>query len=172
MKLKIFIMALIVVLIIIFFIGIYGYYHFPAEVLTQDFDFEVSGDAKRIGFNVDPDKLHFGTLCSGCSASRKLNLINNASYDKKIEFYFSSKEYLPERTIRVAPFSGTIIPKSSEQQFEVKIFPTSLFVGNYTGTLIIKLYRVFPLTKYFSKQQKISLGACWSDNLMEILSCD
>lgn len=101
------------------------------------FDFHVVDD-KKVGFNLDPDIIHFGNLCTTCIATRKITVENNANYSKELEIFIESeqKEVLqttyvhPSNPITVAPFEKTTIEITVAIQ-------NKLSKGKYNGTVIV-----------------------------------
>lgn len=101
------------------------------------FDFHVVDD-KKIGFNLDPDIIHFGNLCTTCIATRKITIENNAKHSKRMEIFIESekKEVLettyvhPNNTITVAPFEKKTIEITVAVQ-------NKLSKGKYNGTVLV-----------------------------------
>jgi hypothetical protein len=186
MQIKHFIVIVALSVVLILSVCAYCYFNVPKEVIVMKLYFQVDDDPNRIGFNLEADKMHFGTLCPGCTASRKFSLANNGDYPEKVKFYFtlspesclncevnlSKKEPL----LFVVPSSGTILPAYSMQEFEAKIYPQGLSEGNYSGEVVIKLYPALFVPSSASGYATsgyatVSPGSCWSAQLVERWSC-
>ncbi len=171
---------LVLFLILLFVVAIAAYIiqdHIkPKQIITQEFDFKVTS-GKKMGFNLDKDKLHFGWVCSVCSAIRNFTLTNNQKYNEKVRFWVAY-EQIPSETVKnlkelvwFSPYFGVIEPNQT-LGFVATVDPTSATPqGNYTGIIIIKIYRAWPWESTPDTKEYLPLKGCFSKDLWDIIYC-
>ena len=124
-----------VVSIIFFFINEFGV---PKQVEILEYDAYVADNA---GFNLDPDKIHFGSLIQGSKGSRDFSISNDFNYDIRVSFDLVSKDSLDN--IYVVGESH-VISRNNQADFALVFDTRDLNFGFYQGQVIVKYYRVFP----------------------------
>lgn len=75
----------IILLLVILFSALSTYFIYNHFIIVQEKEYDLDLIvADMAGFNLDNDKIHFGTLPAGNNAERKLNVQNNYNYDVKV----------------------------------------------------------------------------------------
>jgi len=143
-------------------------YYNPLETYVLDFDVEVKSGA--LGFNLDEDKLHFGTLSPGGSSGHQIRINNQDQFKKKISFSVASSEKLIS-WFWFNPHSDWIIEPEKEQKFQIQIYPPDGAKQKmYEGKIIINVYRALPWSKNGVENYK-NLEGCFSKKLWEMIYC-
>ena len=138
---------LLLLIIFILFVGgvaasIVREYVTPKDTILLPFDFAVSRNPLDVSFNLDRDKLHFGRFCMNCSAKREFTITNSHLYPEEAQIYLESTDTHLSDWLSIEPATGTVIEANSSTTFKASIHLLDAAPGNYTGTLIIKLYQV------------------------------
>lgn len=171
MKIKKALSYLLITIILIVIISVVIIdYNVPKETEIFEFDIEII-DYFGVGFNLDKDKLHFGKVCNSCVGKRSIDIINNHKYKQRIEFSFGINNYSgdPKEVITISPFGTNIINKNETQKYKIFFNGRKISVGNHTGVIIVKTFRALPWEK--QKKEKLELGICFSENILELISC-
>ncbi|PIN73281.1 hypothetical protein COV20_03555 [Candidatus Woesearchaeota archaeon CG10_big_fil_rev_8_21_14_0_10_45_16] len=148
MKLKtaIFIISctIIVLLSSIYFIADHT---LPKEVISIDFDFNVSNT--NIGFNLDADKMHFGRIHRESQGTRKIKIGNDADYPQRAEILIASKEQEQiQDWFTVTPnWNYRLQPKQTETFLATLTIPKEAEYKTYEGAFVIYLYKDWPWKK-------------------------
>lgn len=91
-----------------------------------------------VGFNLDTDKLYFGTVMPGGSAKRSIKISNHYGYEIKVKIYtggiISNWVYLNNTKFILQPNETIDVP------FTVNV-PKDTPYGNYTGKIKIVFTR-------------------------------
>ena len=87
-----------------------------------------------LGFNLDPDALHFGKVPPGQSSERGLIITNNRTIPLNARLYFSGEIggwVLPEE------WQTLVEPGESREVKLTATAPSSAATGNYTGKITV-----------------------------------
>ncbi len=110
-------------------LAIYKSYAIPMDVKVSD----------KIGFNLDKDALHFGTVTSPGTVNRAIDINNSLDRDVMIVIQSSGKlaEWVTHNT------SFELSPgEQREVNFRLDV-PSNVSHGNYTGNVKIFFKRIF-----------------------------
>jgi hypothetical protein len=147
MKLKtlILISILLGVLLAVMSSFIVGYYGYPIEFDTLEFDMNVTNE--RIGLNTGRDKLHFGKICQGCTGRRPINYTNNHEFPitTKTTSYVSVGS--PDVVIG---FEGDYEVLPAQQTILLDIWAVPMDDSQLEwkeGVVVIEVYRAHPFKK-------------------------
>ncbi|MBU2589537.1 MAG: hypothetical protein KKA65_01105 [Nanoarchaeota archaeon] len=116
-------------------VSLINFYYYTLEIRTIDIDFKV-GD--RIGINLDTDKLWFGTVKPGASATRSIIISND--FDFPISIKFLVKGELEDNIA----FSENNVIINSKKNKEIRVTanaPRGMSFGNYSSTMKVVLRR-------------------------------
>jgi len=117
-------------------VSLINFYYYTLEIRTIDVDFKVGN---RIGINLDTDKLWFGMIKPGSSATRSLMVTNDYEFPISIEFLVKG-----ELKNNLA-FSENNIPINSKELKEISVTayaPQDMPYGNYSSTIKVVLRRL------------------------------
>lgn len=163
----------IVLTLLVIIAGIATFYirdHLVAkEEVMMEFDFETK--AREMGFNVDRDMLHFGGICRGCTAKRRLDLFNNHTYPVRIRFFvgaYNSTE--AARWFYFEPPTGWILEPGENQSFNVMVRPPkNASLQWYRGVVFINTYKAWPWEEKWDYAAPPELHGCFSKDFIEIV---
>ena len=174
MRTRLFVIGLVFLIILV---GIATYYvrdHLVAkEEVMMEFDFETK--AREMGFNVDRDMLHFGGICQGCTAKRRLDLFNNHTYPVRIRFFVGAYNHTEAaRWFYFEPPTGWILEPGENQSFKVIVFPPkNAPLQWYRGVVFINTYKAWPWEDKWDYAAPPELHGCFSKDFIEmIFNCD
>ena len=172
MKLKNALLVFVVVIILILFSVYITIDHIKAkDVLTTEFDFYAS-QGKRIGFNLDPDKLHFGIVCQGCGARRDLIIENQQPFREKVEFYIAIADERDFEHFSISFPFGQILESGEEGNFTATLSVSSdAEIKKYEGAIITKTYKAWPWEESIPIYPEWKTRGCFSERLWEIIHC-
>lgn len=130
------VILIILVSILILSFSVYSITNAPIEVKKYDTVFIVG---KGAGFDLNTTILTFGRVPSPGEAERKLFIENIHDFPVNVKV-FASKEvadylYFDEENVIIEPNSNVTF------KIELKI-PANMKFGNYSGTILVKIYRV------------------------------
>ena len=112
------------------------------EELILDFDIKVAEEGA--GFNLDEDKLHFGSVCKGCYAKRKIFLNNSHRFDEKVRILVSSQQPI-HKWISVKFGDEFILPSGETKEVFIYAQPSKeAEKGTYSGKIIIQTFKAKP----------------------------
>ena len=103
----------------------------PYKVKTLDFDFKVKDE---LGFNLDPDKVHFGGGPPGVSLKRTVNLeVDEPSFVK----------VLVDCDVNISMNSSSFYMEPNEtKEVNFELVVPDVPRGTYNGTITFNFYRV------------------------------
>ncbi len=109
-------------------------YSFVIIVDVKEIEMRVTVKSNRVGINLDTDKLWFGMISPGSSASREIELTNNRDYMLQAILKTSGelKEY-----VSLSENPALIKPKELKKIKVTLSLPKDMAYGNYTGNLRI-----------------------------------
>ena len=106
------------------------------EVKVLPYDFTIKD---YIGFNVDKDALHFGTILKNGQSSRNLIITNN--YQTRILVYFNIEGRGSE--FFIVEENGFILMPSEEKKLSLTVkIPENAVFDTYTGKVFIIFKRI------------------------------
>ncbi len=114
---------------------VYMLYKSPIEVIDYDMHIEV-GD--NVGFNLDTDKIYFGTVYPGGGAERNITLTNihDITLTTQITLSGDLKEWV------VLSDNNFLLDPSKSKDITVYVTtPENTTYGNYTGKMKVRLLR-------------------------------
>ena len=119
------------------FVVVRAYLSAPLEVKTLDVRFRVSD---RLGFEFNTSALSFGVTFPGTIVSKKIDLDNMRDFPVRIEAYAS-----PDVDPYLTMDNETILQSGEKAQLGfVLSLPENMSFGNYTGQVVLKIYRYRP----------------------------
>ncbi len=108
------------------------------EVKTISFDFRVV-EPSQVGFNLDKDKMHFGSVGRGSSAKRMVDIFNNHTFVQEGEFLILSNQSLGS-WFKINPNSTFILNPGVQQTFEIYlVVPNNATFDWYEGAIQVNL---------------------------------
>ncbi|MBT3297471.1 hypothetical protein HN385_00950 [archaeon] len=171
MKLNTFIPLMIIILISIGFVSYYVTDHFTVkDEFTIEFDFNLVD--KGMGFNLDPDKMHFGTFTAlGASSMRTIRLYNNDTFKEKVQFFVSVENHTGvSHWLDIDPPTGTLLDINETKEFTLIMDPpANAQTGHYQGVIYIKITKAWPWDKNLIIYGP--LEGCYSENTYEMFAC-
>lgn len=180
MKLKKALILFVLLLLAIGFLAFFLISHLnPIEVKSFPFDFNVTNEGP--GFNLDPDKVHFGSVPPSSSAGRKLIYSNPGEKPLKVRYLIASDRPISSWFYFFPAHKYTIEPKKNVL-FKISLTPPpEAELGFYEGLIIAETYRSWPWetnTKPEDKEnsdqkansQTPKLGGVFTNNFTEIIS--
>ncbi len=171
MKIYVFIPILVLLMIGVAFATYYVTDHIETkEEFTIDFDFNIVKEG--MGFNLDRDKMHFGSFSdSGASSVRTISLQNNNSFKEKVQFYVNIENHTGvSHWLNIDPPTGTLIDVNEKVDFKLEMdVPVGTPTGLYNGVIYIKITKAWP----WDKTPIIygELEGCYSENTYEMFAC-
>jgi len=125
--------AILILLILLFLtIGVVSLLYFyitTIDIREVEMDLKVGN---RIGINVGSDKIWFGMVTPGGSATRNIILTNDYPFPVlvKLMIYGDLKSYVSLSE------SNVVLEPNTKKEVSVTVFvPSDMRYGNYTGTL-------------------------------------
>ncbi len=114
----------------------------PQETFALEFDLVVV--EKGVGFNLDEDKLHFGSITSGGGGYRHFRINNTNFYTQRINLKIVSMQNITP-WFTVEPSAQYYLASGSSKQFTTWLsIPKTAPLGNYSGFILVKTYRAWP----------------------------
>lgn len=111
-------------------------YMIPLSVETRGMQINVVAE-RKVGINLDTDKMYFGTVPDGGSASRNVTIANSGS---KKRFVLSVDGPLAGWT-SASQSSFSLQPDENKTVTLQVAVPKNTTPGNYTSNLVITAYR-------------------------------
>ncbi|MBS3118714.1 hypothetical protein J4417_03465 [Candidatus Woesearchaeota archaeon] len=105
------------------------------EVLVKEFDFYVT-EGQSLGFNLDKDLMHFGSIPAGSGAYRKIIINNTHLYAENVEFKIVSDKSLGSWFSIQPDITDTLKPKEVKEYLIYLTIPPNASVGRYTGKIL------------------------------------
>ena len=110
-------------------IAIFYSFYVIKEVKTIDMHVKVED---YVGFNLDTDKLYFGTVMPGGSAKRSISIFHNYTYPVKVKIFIQG--YI-SNWVKADKTEFTVQPNEKlDVPFNVYV-PKETPYGNYTGKI-------------------------------------
>ena len=123
----------LILVIVLSVILLFSYYSSIKEVKELNIDVRISTNPKELGFNVEGDALHFGTIPRGQTGVRHIKLFQDYSYPIKVVMILSKDEVSKWVTVSDNEF---ILEPNTTKDIKVTLFvPNDAKAGNYTGKL-------------------------------------
>ena len=143
----------------------------PKETIITEFDF--TPVESGIGFNLDPDKMHFSTVCKGCSAKRWIIINNTYPHRSRVEFYVG---IIGGNNVDVIidPPTGFILSPHTSQKFTVILKVPKNYSSSdlHEGVFVTKIFKAYPWDKYEPLQESQPIRPlCFRKNLRSIGAC-
>ena len=114
----------------------------PQETFVLKFDLVVV--EKGVGFNLDEDKLHFGSITPGGGGYRHFRINNTNSYTQRVNLETVSSQNITS-WFTVEPSAQYYLASGSSKQFTSRLYvPKNTSFGNYSGFIIVKIHRAWP----------------------------
>ena len=142
-------------------------YTVPKEILTKEFDFQLVKSG--IGFNLDPDKMHFGSICPKCSAHRNIFFNNTYGFKVRVEYSIASDKPI-SKWFYIEPGRHILANPNENRPAKIFIYPRQEGeMGNYSGFIIAKVYKSLPWDKQSKRiPRRWELGGVFTKNFWEI----
>ncbi len=139
----------------------------PKETFYIPFDFETS--SRAIGINADPDALHFGKICTGCSGIRGFTITNNQTYKQRTKFFIGSRDEPIGHWFKFFPTSEAIISSGEELRIKATVKPETEEKRWYNGTVILEIYKAWPWEEKTKEQRKLHPELLFVENYHKVL---
>ena len=114
----------------------------PYKTQIIEFDAKVVDGAP--GFNLDKDKMHFGSVCIQCPSTRQIVIRNDQSFSERIDLDISSTSSEMLDWITMVPASGHVLDSGKQEIFQITFSPSYIAERRlYEGNLIVNRYKPF-----------------------------
>jgi len=135
---KLVLMLMSVFFISITFTSLFYIFYIIDEIVEYDVDVEVGN---KVGFNLDPDAIHFGTMPAGNKGLRHMRFNNN----REIPVRVGLKTGGELRDWLVFSDNNFVLEKGDEKRVNITMYvPKDVSKTKYEGKLVVYIKQKFP----------------------------
>ena len=132
------VLAMWIVLIVVSVAYLVFDYVVPLQVIIMPYDFVLTD---KMGFNLDGDRLHFGSVCPICDVKRSVYVTNNHEIPVALQLHIFSSDG-SDTSLNVT--SKNVITSGSNATITIILVPTDLPTGTYEGTIQLQFRKALP----------------------------